>query len=433
MTSAAPSWRRLNLRKNVVFAIGEFAITMALVFLSYRLVILQGGLEAVGVWASLYAWINLIRLGDVGMAGSIARFLALWDVSEARDQVCAHAETALVTNIAQFGVLALLCWAVLSPFAGAVAGADHAAEAGAALPYMAAAFFLLNVAGTVQGILQGLHLGYRRSQLSVLGTALQLAAAVALVPRYGLVGLALAQSLQHLAVAGLGWAAARRAMGGGFWRVRFDRAAFRTMLGYSLEAQVLNVANGLIEPASKMLVGHFGGMATLALFELAFKTVLLPRNLVGSGVSAAVPALSALYLGDRDALRRLYARMVRLATLSMGAAALALVALAPLPSQLWLGRVDETYRLYVSWLAAGFFFNAAAMPAYLVGMAAGDMRKTIVVTLIMLACLVTVGYMLGLGFGGDGAVAASAGTIGLCGVLVWRCNRTLIANPIPPR
>lgn len=418
--------QRLNLRKNVSFALGEFVLNMALLFFSYRLIILQGGLEAVGVWATLFAWTNLIRLGDAGVAVAAARFLALWDITKEPERIRAYGETALLTNVVQFGLLTLIGYYAISPFVGSIVGEAHAAEALAILPFMMFGFFLLNVSGTVLGILQGLHLGYRRSQLSVLGSSIQLAAVFALVPTHGLLGLALAQILQHAIIVFIGWSMARRLMGSRYIPTRFDWLAFLGMLGYSLKAQVVNIANGLVEPVSKILVGHFGGMATQGLFELAYKTVLLPRNLIGTGVTAMIPAMTALFQEDRAELRRLYSRAFHVSAWSMGVAALTLIVLAPIPSWLWLGRVDESYWLYISLLAGGFFLNVLGLPAYVIGMVSGYMRNNIIVTLGALGALLVVGYVLGLRFGSDGAVISSAGTIGLLGVIIMFLNRRIV-------
>lgn len=418
--------QRLNLRKNIVFAVGEFVINMALLFFSYRLILLQGGLEAVGVWATLYAWINLIRLGDAGVAGAAARFLALWDIKEESERIRAHGETALLTNVAQFGLLSLIGYAAISPFIGGIVGETHVADAQEILPYMMLGFFLLNVSGTVLGILQGLHLGYRRSQLSVLGTLIQLAAVFALVPIHGLLGLALAQILQHAIIGIVGWLIVRRLMNSSYLPTQFEWPAFQCMVGYSLKAQVVNIANGLIEPVSKMLIGHFGGMATLGIYELAYKTVLLPRNLIGTGITAMVPAMTALFNEDRTELRRLYARAFRLSVLSMGIAAVALIVFAPIPSWFWLGRVDNTYWFYVSLVACGSFLNSIGIPAYTIGMASGHMRHNIIVTIATLVGLFVFGYLLGLSFGGHGAVVATAFSIGLIGISIKVLNEKII-------
>lgn len=417
---------RLNLRKNVSYAAGEFILTTLLLFVGYRLVIKQGGIEAIGVWSTIYAWTNLIRLGDAGVAVAATRFLAMWDVGKEQQRVRTYAETALLTNIVQFGALALIAYAGISPFVDRIVGANHAAEARHVLPWLLLGFFLLNVAGTLMGMLQGLHLGYRRSQLSVFGTMIQLAAVLVLVPSHGLIGLAWAQVAQYAIVMLLAFAAVSRKLGRVLRPYSFDLPAFRDMLGYSLKAQVVNIANGLIEPVSKMLVGHFGGMAAQGLYELAYKTVLLPRNLIASTVTAAMPSITALFRADRQRLRQLYARAFRLSAQLMTAASLAVVALAPLPSLFWLNRIDATYWLYVALLALGFLGNVVGIPAYLLGMASGHMRNNIIITLLAFALLLAVGWPAGIAFGGSGAVAIAACTVGLCGIAIWLTNRHLL-------
>lgn len=426
--------KRLNLRKNVSFAVGEFAINMALLFFSYRLIILQGGLEAVGVWATLYAWTNLIRLGDAGVAGAAARFLALWDITKEPKRIRAHGETALLTNVAQFGLLTLIGYTAISPFVNAIVGEAHAAEALAILPYMMLSFFLLNVCGTVLGILQGLHLGYRRSQLSVLGTSIQLAAVFALVPTHGLLGLALAQILQHAVIAIIGWSMARRLMGSRYLPMHFDWSAFLNMLGFSIKAQVVNIANGLLEPVSKILVGHFGGMAAQGVYELAFKTVLLPRNFIGSAANATIPAATALFQENQQELRRLYTRTFRITATYMGIATLALITVAPAASTLWLGRVDGIYWLYVGILAVGFSFSALGAPAFILGIASGRLRANIIVSITTLSTLAVLGTVLGMLAAGDGVVIALCFSYMLFAILMLTMNspgRVLSEKPPP--
>jgi O-antigen/teichoic acid export membrane protein len=420
---------RLNVRKNVGFAVTEFAISTALLFFSYRLVIQYGGIEAVGVWATLYAWTNLVRLGDAGIAAATTRYLALWDVNEDAHRVRTYAETALLTNIVQFGCLALLAFGLLSSFLDRLVGSAHAVQATQVLPWLLLGFFCLNVAGTVLGALQGLHLGYRRSQLLMLGTTIQLLAVVVLVPVHGLVGLAWAQILQHGTISLLGWYLVTRTMRAHLLPRRFDFLAFRDMLNYSLKAQLVNVANGLVEPVSKMLVGHFGGMGAQGLFELAYKTVLVPRNLLGAGVTALTPSMTALGQQGADDLRQLYVRLWRFSVLSMLIAAAALAVLAPVPSFLWLGRIDGTYWLYVILLAGGFIVNATGIAAYISGMASGEMRLNILSTLITLATLCSFGAGLGLIFGAKGVVAATAIAIAIGGMTIWLLGRSVLATP----
>jgi O-antigen/teichoic acid export membrane protein len=419
--------RRINLRKNVSFSVAEFGINALLLFVGYRLVIEQSGIEAIGVWSSLYAWANLVRLGDPGVAAAAPRFLALWDVTRMQKRVRAYAETALLTNVAQYGLLSALAYVAMSVTTRTLVGAAHEAEAAAVLPLLIIGFFLMNVSGAILATLQGLHIGYLRAKLSVAGTIIQLVAVVVLVPKWGLQGFAWAQILQHGILIPLGWHAVRIPLDSAVAPIRFSRKAFRDMLSYSIRAQLVNISNGLVEPVSKLLVGHFGGMATQGLYELAYKTVLIPRNLVVTAITSSSPAVTALFRENRQHLAELYARAFRTTVLVMGAVAVVTIALAPGAAVLWLGSTNDTYHLYVLLLSAAFIGNVIGAPGYVLGMASGRMRNNIITTVATLAFLIFAGWPSGLLFGGTGAVAVSAVAIGAGGIAIWRLNRQLLS------
>lgn len=430
MSDSGRLLEKFNLRKNVSFAVAEFILNALLLFIGYRLVIKQGGIEAIGVWSSLYAWVNLIRLGDAGVAVAATRYLAMWDVDHEPRRVQTYAETALLTNVIQFGAMALLAYFAIDPFIERIVGVKHSEEAYAVLPWLLLGFLLLNVAGTLTGLLQGLHLGFRRSQLSVLGTMIQLIAVLVLVPTHGLIGLAWAQVAQYAIVIVLAFVGVSMRLGRVLRPYRFDMPAFRDMLGFSLKAQVANIANGLVEPVSKMLVGHFGGMTTQGLYELAYKTVLLPRNLIASAVTATMPSITALFGTDRERLRQLYTHAFRLSVQLMVFACIAVVLLTPILSLFWLQRLDAEYWLYVALLAVGFFGNVVGVPAYLLGMASGHMRNNIVMALLAFVILLIAGWLAGVAFGGLGVIVVTACVIGLCGILIWLTNRDLLYSRV---
>lgn len=402
---------RLNLRKNVGFALAEFIINIALVFFSYRLVILQGGLEAVGVWATLFAWTTLIRLGDAGMANATLRFIAMRDIQTEAQEIRTYVQTGILANGALFAVLAIVGYLVMSPFVPALVGAVHATEAQSILPLLFLSFLLLNISGVILGTLQGLHLGFRRSQISVVGTILQLVAVFFLVPRHGLMGLAIAQIVQYSTMALVGWLLVRKAAAiSSIVPWRFDIPAFKDMLSYSLKAQAANIANGLFEPLSKILVAHFGGMAVQGLYELAYKAVALTRNAIASALMASLPAMTHLGTRHPAETRSLYYRSVKLTTYGILIASLGLVSASPLISYLWLGEISANLSLYISLVATGFVFNTIGAPAYNLGLAMGKMRGNIVTAATSIIVLASVGWLLGSTFGVIGTIA----TVGLC-------------------
>lgn len=432
-TSGRGAWApHYNMRKNVGFAVIEFAVNVGVVFLSYRLVILQGGLEAVGLWATLSAWIALIRLGDAGMANALLRFVALRDIDTDAGGIRAYVETGIVATTVLFCALALVGHAVLLPFIPGLVGSAYAEQARTLLPWLLASFVMVSINGAVGGALQGLHLGFRRSQIAMVSAVLQLLAASWLVPRYGLVGLAIAQMAQYGLAATLAWLVIRARAGIPAWLpLRIDRAALAAMVGFSVKTQLTTITSGLFEPLSKLLLARFGGMQAQGLYELAFKTVWLSRNAIVAGLTATLPTVTNLAVREPLNARRAFDRAndvgLRAAAGLLGAIVLA----APIISMAWLGQLEPRYWLYVTALSAGALASAYGANAYNLAFAVGRFANNIAVNAMMLVVLAVAGWSGGVCVGADAVVASVALALILGGVAIRRINAGLLDRPPP--
>jgi O-antigen/teichoic acid export membrane protein len=378
-----------NLKKNVWFAVAEFAVNIGLVFASYRLVIMQGGVPAVGLWSTLFAWTSLIRIGDLGMVNATMRFVALRDASTERNAVRDYIETGIVANAGLFAILAVAGYFLIDAFVGHIVVPEYVADAHAILPAMILGFFLLNMSSVIMGSMQGLHLGFVRSQLAVFGNLVQLVSVFVLVPRLGLIGLAWGQIIQHSVSIIIAWIIVRRAAGvEHLLPLGFKASSFREMLGFSLTSQLANVSNGLFEPVSKILVSQFGGLHVQGLYELAYKTVWLSRNAVIAGVTATMPAMTALFRQDPVKVVPVYSRSLRLTLLAVGSL-MGLVTLgSPIISIIWIGDLMWDYSIIVAIMAIGVFFNAAGAPAYNLATVTGNMSNNILVSVSVLVTLI---------------------------------------------
>lgn len=418
---------KFNIRRNVVSAMLAFAINLALVFVSYRLVVATGGLQALGLWSSLMAWIFVIRLGDVGMATAVVRFVARCDLQSEGMRIRQYVDTALLLNILLFLLLALLGYAVYSSYLTAIVNGDTATveTARTILPLMFTGFFLSNISGQVLGGLTGVHRGYQSATLGVIGTVIQLIVVVWGVPRIGLAGLAWGLVCQHAFLIVAGWIlfvqVMRESSGvtSAALPLHFSPPALREMIGFSLSAQFANLLNGLLEPISKILIGHMAGLDTLGLYEMAFKMVSLPRNALVSGVQATTPSMTRLLVEDPDTARRLFERSERRLMRAMLALSLAIVAAAPLASWFLLGHIDMRLWLFVCLLIFGFIGNVYGAPAYILSLAAGRTRNVMVSASVALILAAACGFLGGLAGGAVGNVAGVATAL-ICGGLVIR-------------
>jgi O-antigen/teichoic acid export membrane protein len=420
--------KTLNLRKNVIFAMVSFLANAGLVFVSYRLIILQGGIETVGLWSTLFAWTSLIRIGDVGMASASLRFAALCDPVSDKVKLRGYIETGIIANAALFLLLTFVGYFILSSYLPQLVEPRMLEDARIVLPLMMAGFYLMNLSGVVGGSMQGLHLGYISSQMSVAGSLLQMVLVLFLVPHLGLAGMAWAQIAQYALTLAIGWFLVRRTAGLPLMiPVMFSRVAFREMLSFSLKAQLANIANGLFEPLSKIAVSHFAGLQALGIYELAYKTLWLPRTGIIGGVTAMMPSLTTLLKSDPAKVWPLYTKSARYATLAVTGTCIGLIAASPLISWLWLGQFNWEYTIFVTVLSFGMVGNAWGAAAYNLGAITGNLANNIAVntlTLLFLGILILITGLVGAN--AAGLVFVIACGMGFGGVAIRVTNERLL-------
>src|SRR6056297_369397 len=101
-------------KRNVSMAIIAFATNVVLIFVSYRLIIGREGLEALGLWSTLTAWVFLLKIGDVGMGAATVRYVARCDSKKEPIRIRTYVDTGLIFNGVLYFVLAMLGYILLS-------------------------------------------------------------------------------------------------------------------------------------------------------------------------------------------------------------------------------------------------------------------------------------------------------------------------------
>ncbi|HEX7069846.1 MAG TPA: oligosaccharide flippase family protein [Rhodothermales bacterium] len=376
----------------------------------YRFVRDSVGAAEFGVWALVLTTTSVAGLANLGFSSGTVKFVAQYLAAGDHEHVSVLIQTAVLTVAAAVGVVVVFGY----PLARALLGfliepASYVPIAIEILPYALASFWMTAVAGVVQSSLDGHHRVFLRNLLLIGSSIAYLVLAFVLVPRGGLIGLALAQVLQAAALLLVGWLTLRRVSGHlplvpFIWR----RGAFREMLGFALNIQVISISQILFVPVTKALVSKFGGVAAVASFEFAQRMVIQLRALLATAHEALVPAISDLNVREPDRLRGVYVKSFRLLLYILIPSLPLLIALTPLVSRLWIGSLDPDFVLFADLLFAGWFLNLLANPAYFANVGTGDLRWNVLGHLIIGAASASLGLLLGLQFGAAGVVAAAA-------------------------
>lgn len=367
---------KYQLKKNISTTVFAFGVNIALVFLTYRVLISVGSVALVGIWATTLAWASIIRFGDLGMSNASVRFVARYDLATEKEEVHKIISTGTLSNTILYLILNIAAYLILlAVLKHAFKDTEDLHTALNLLPYLLLGQFFSNAANMLLGILTGLHKGYLAAYLRIVGNIAQLILVVVLIPAFGIVGLAFAQILQFSVMTLIAWAViGRTAELPRLLPQGIDRRVFREMLGFSISAQFSSIANSLFEPLTKILLSIFASTEVQGLYELAYKSAFLPRNGIVSAVNATLPAMTSLYRQDPPAFRSLYATATQ-RSLKMSLIVMASVAvLSPAPSYLWLGYIDKTYVFMTVMLALACVFSIWAAPAFLLSQIIGTFR-----------------------------------------------------------
>ena len=415
---------RGTLKTNVISAAGQTIVQTAVLFFLYRYLIDRLGIEQVGVWALVLATASATRISELGLAGSVTKFVASYMAQGDRRAASEAVQTAAISLAVFIALVLLVVYPglvfVLPRFLPAASLPDGLAV----LPYAMVSMWL----GAVSGIwLSGLDGSLRsdlRAGLVILSTVLFVAMVVMTVPQHGLVGLAASQVGQGVVLVVLGWVAVRRSIGQmPLVPMRWSRERFREMLGYGANVQVMTAVMLLFEPTTKFLFARYGGLSAVGHFELAQQVVMKVRALIVESNRVVVPVMAGLGSVGSDA-RGLYSRNIQYLVLLLTPLFAVLASVIPAISELWLGHYQPQFVIMGVVLTVAWYLNSVTAPAYFAYLGHGRLRWLTVAHLVLGVGNVLLGVALGPLFGWPGVIVAFAISLAVGGFIpVWTYHR----------
>ncbi len=404
---------------NAVSTFGQEILSACVLFLLYRFLIQAIGIERFGVWSLVLATTSVVTLANQGFSTSVTKFVARHVAREQPDDVSALIQTAMISIGIALAVISIGLYPAAKWILKFLLPAASLAEANQVLPFALLTLWI-NVLGSILlAGLAGYELITHRNFVILGGAICFLFLSYVLVPGRALIGLAYAQTAQAAACLIATWFLVRRRISR-FPVIprRWDRALFHEMWAYGLNFQLITVSQALREPMTKALLARFGGLAMTGYYDMASRWVVSFRELIVQANQVLIPTVSNLHERDRKSLPGLYRESYRLIFyLAIPTFAFVVIA-APLASRLWIGRYEPQFVMFAVLLAAGWFVNVLANPAYVFDLGTGALRW------VSVGCITTgilnaaVGFVLGWKFGGTAVVAVSAATMAFGYVII---------------
>jgi O-antigen/teichoic acid export membrane protein len=389
---------------NALMAVVQVVVNGGAMLVLYRFLLDTIGAADFGVWALVLSWTTATSVASLGLSGGALKFVSQYLARADRDHVVRIVQTGLLTVAGVLGVVLVAVYPLLGEgLALVVEPESQIPDALAILPYALGSFWLMSMSAVVLSAIDGFQRVDLRSYVVTGGILVYVGLAFVFVKDRGLIGLAQAQVLQAALQLGAAWLVLHRLLPRLPWVPwRWHKGAFKEMLGYGLNLQVISVAKMFFEPTTKTLLSLFAGVSAVSFFEMAHKLIFQLRTIIVEAHRALVPTLADLQERKPELLREVYATSQRLLQFLILPSLPLIIALTPLISRLWIGRYEPQFVLFAVVIALGWFPNMFSNPAYFANMGTGHLRWNVYGHLAMGGLNAALGGLLGWQFGGTG-------------------------------
>lgn len=413
-----------RLKKNIFSAAVQTIIQTVVLLVLYRYLIDTIGVEKLGIWSIVLATASAARVSELGMAGSVTKYVADYRAKNDYQGAGESLQTAAVSLGVMLGVVLILAYPALLWVLPYVLPAGGLEEGRAILAYGLVSLWLTAVASIWMSALDGCLRSDLRAALMIGGSLVFLLVSFVSVARYGLVGLAVAQVIQGLVLVILGWVIARRVMSlSSLFPVQWRVMRFREMFSYGVNFQINSVVMLLFEPITKILLGRYGELSAAGYFEMAQRLVMTARGLIVESNRVIVPVFAGMGVQGGD-VHNLYIRNMRYLLLLVTPVFSVLLAFIPPISELWIGSIQWQFVIMAIYLTLAWYVNSVTAPAYFAYLGQGKLRWITVGHIIMGSTNIIAGLVFGHLFGWQGIVAVFMSSLVLGSLIpVWAYHR----------
>ena len=391
--------------KNAVLSIIQVVISAIILFILYRYLLDELGAAQLGIWSLVFATVSASRISELGLSGSVLKFVAQYLAQNEVNLAIAVIQTAMISIIVFMSLVLLIAYPITKWILGYVISPKELTMALPLLPYALFSLWLTSLMGVIQSALEGCQRFDLRAYIQMGTQGLYLILAIGLVPSYGLYGLAYAQILQGFLLLITNWL---------FLRYlllelplipwHWSRSIFREIFSYSFYFQVISISQIIYDPITKILISRFGGLELTGYYEIANRFIQQLRAILLSANRVLIPRFTELSTKEPVTIKKLYKNTYQLlfyVSIPFYGGILAII--VPF-SEIWLGYYEIHFVLFTLFLTIGWLINTLSAPAYIAYLGLGDLRWNTIGHIVIALLNGLLGLGLGIFNGGLGVV-----------------------------
>ncbi|MGB8951126.1 MAG: oligosaccharide flippase family protein [Candidatus Aminicenantales bacterium] len=405
---------------NAMISMVQVLVISGVLFFLYRFLLRTLGARHLGIWSVVLAVTLVTQISDFGLSGSVVKFVAKYVARGEEKNVSGVIQTSVLTVGAMVTLILIVGYPLIRYVLRLIIPQESLPLAYAVLPYAFLAFWFMFISGVFQSALDGFQRIDIRGILLMGSEVFHLLLCFVLAPAYGLMGLAYARILQNFAILAASWTLLKRQLPSlPLIPYRWDKKLFKEMIGYGINFQVMSITNMLLEPTTKALLSRFGGLSTVAYFEMASKMVRQLRAVIVAAIGVIVPMIADLQEKAPEKIRSVYKTSYQLLFYLSLPLYSGIVVGIPVISKLWIGTYQMEFISIGIILAAGWFLNMLNVPAYFSNAGLGELRWNVICHLTTAVLNIILGVMFGILYQGMGVVVGWSVSLSLGSSIVY--------------
>ncbi|MCJ8152377.1 oligosaccharide flippase family protein [Chryseobacterium sp. SSA4.19] len=393
---------------NALSAVLQVVFTALLYFFLYKYLLAKIGVEQLGVWSLILSFSSIANLANLGLTSGLVKFVAEYLLEKDKTKLGKLIFTSTLSMSLLFGVLSLIILSFAQFFLGYVVEKKFLNIALEILPYSLGSLCINAVGGVFTSVLEGHQKNYIRNFIYIVSGIIMFGGTVLLTPIYQLKGVAIAQLIQSIFIfvtALLFTVKINQDNKIRYWK--WSSESFKELFNYGYKFQLVSISQLLYEPATKLLLSRYGGLALLGHYEMATKAVNQFRALLTNANQVVIPVIAEKSKeGSSSFLQSFYVRMNRILLLITLPLSTVLILATPFISLIWLGSFNDDFMFSMFILIAMTFVNVMCGPSYFSALGEGRLNVLVIVHISMAIVNIILGLILGKLFGGHGIIIA---------------------------
>jgi O-antigen/teichoic acid export membrane protein len=408
----------------------QIVLVSGVLFFLYKFLLKTIGVEQFGIWSLILAVTSVTQVANLGLSGSVVKFVAKYVARNEDKNVSRVIQTAGISIGVIIGFVLLAGYPLIKWLLGLVVSISSLSLALEILPLALFSLWLTAITGVFQSAIDGFQKIYIRNLLTIVGSIFYALLCFIFAPKYGLIGLAYAHIINNTAILIVSWVLIKRFLPVlPVFPYQWNKDIFKEIINYGINFQIITITGMFAEPTTKALLSKFGGLSMVGYYEMANRMVLQFRALIISANQVLVPAIADLQEKSPERIRSVYLTNYNLLFyLALPLYTLIIIS-TPLISEIWIGHYERVFVIFGILLAIGWFLNTLNAPSYFANLGTGVLRWNVIGHITAAILNFILGFTLGLLFNGYGVVTAWVIALSLGSAVIYVAYH--LTNRIP--